>query len=315
MRKTGKPWGVVLVSSFFLTVVAHQGCAEGSFTDARARAAASSVLVDPATLSGWLGQGYGTDAFGYARLVVLDVSTPSAYAAGHVPGSFNLDTATELTASRSGGIGGSYSYTDTNAVVWSELNAPAEVASAEMMNALMRRTGIDRNTVVALAGDSLLNVGLAYFNFRYWGFPKERLRVLDRTKAAYVTAGFTLATAVPPAPAPSAYGVCDLTQNTSLRANLTDMIRLAEGAAPGAIAWDVRTAGEFNGGAGLTAGPFAGKAGYAKKVAFEGHVNGAVHLAYSDLLTGAGSTFLDAAAAKTLLDGKGITRDVRTHIY
>jgi 3-mercaptopyruvate sulfurtransferase SseA len=315
--QTGNPrWRTVFVSLVLLAVPAHQGCAgEGSFKDAKARAAASSILISPTTLHAWLTQGYGTDAFGYNKMVVLDVSAASGYTAGHIPGAFNLDTATDLMVSRSDGIGGTYSYTDTNTAVWADINAPAEVASIDMMNAVIERTGIDRNTVVVLGGDSLLNVGAAYFNFRYWGFPKERIRVLDRTKAAYVTAGYPLETAMPPVPSPSAYRVCELTQNTSLRATLTDMIRLAEGATPGAIAWDVRNPNEYDGVAGATAGPFAGKPGYTRKVAFEGHVQGAVNLPYTALLGDANSTILDAGAVKAALDAKGITRDVRTHIY
>jgi 3-mercaptopyruvate sulfurtransferase SseA len=290
----------------------------GGYDDARAKAAAASVIVSPATLDGWIREGYGTDAFGYHKLVVLDVSNASGYAAGHVPGAFHLDTATDLMVARSEGIGGSYSYTDTNGVTFTDLNVPSEVATSEMMNALLRRTGIDRNTVVVVAGDTLLNAGIAYFNFRYWGFPKERLRVLDRTKAEWVTAGYGLQTATPPSPAPSTYGVCDLTQNTSLRASLADMIQLAKGAVPSAIALDVRTANEFDGVAGATAGPFSGKAGYAKKVAFEGHLQGAVTLPYTDLVTGAtpaSMVLLDADAARAALAAKGITRDIRTHIY
>lgn len=309
-------WWIVFVFLVLMAVPAHQGCAgEGSFKDAKATAAAASVLVSPTTLQAWLTQGYGIDAFGYDKIVVLDVSTASGYTTGHIPGAFHLDTATDLTISRSDGIGGAYSYTDTNLAVWSDINAPAEVASSDMMNALVRRTGIDRNTVVVIAGDTLLNAGLAYFNFRYWGFPKERLRVLDRTKAAYVTAGYTLTTALPAAPTPSTYSLCQLTPNTSLRATLTDMIKLAEGASPGSIAWDVRNANEYDGVAGATAGPFAGKLGYAKKVAFEGHVQGAVNLPYTALLGDANTTILDAGTVKATLDTKGITRDVRTHIY
>lgn len=308
-RRAG--WKVLLPSLAVAAVAAQHGCKLSAYEDARARAAGASVLVSPETLDGWLARGYGTDAFGYDKLVVLDVSTGAAYAAGHVPGAFHLDVASDLSTSRSGGIGGTYGYTDTSAAVHGEINAPAEVATGEMMNALFRRTGIDRNTVVALAGDSLLNVGLAYFNFRYWGFPKERLRVLDRTKAA---AGLALSTAVPPAPAPSTYKVCDLAQNTSLRASLSDMIDVAKGAVPQGIAWDVRNQNEYDGLAGATTGPFMGKPGYSKKVAFEGRVKGAVHLPYTALLDGS-TTFLGSATIAAALADKGITREVLTHIY
>ncbi len=318
-RKVGAAWRrIVFVAPFLITAAVHQGCSRGGYEDAHSRMAMASIVVSPETLDGWLTRGYGTDSFGYNRLVVLDVSSTAGYAAGHVPGAFNLDTATDLIVSRSDGIGGTYSYSyfdGTTTTTYADINAPAEVATRDMMNAVIQRTGITGSTVVAIVGDTLLNAGLAYFNFRYWGFPKERLRVLDRTKAAWVTAGYSLSTEVPAAPAPSTYGVCDLVQDTSLRATLTDMIQLARGALPGAIAWDVRNANEYNGVAGATAGPFAGKAGYAKKVAFEGHLKGAVFLPYNTLLGDAGARILDQASVLTALQGTGIGPGVRTHIY
>ena len=197
---------------------------------------------------------------------------------------------------------------------YTDINAPAQVATREMMNAVIQRTGIDRNTVVAVTGDSVMNAALLYFNFRYWGFPKERLRVLDRTKTAYKVL-HPLSTVVPPAPAPSTYGVCDLPQNTPLRASLADMIRLADGEVPSAIAWDVREVGEFNGVAGSTAGPFAGKPGYAKKVAFEGHVRGAVNLEYWRMLSADKGTILDEATVRAAALAAGFGPGIRTHVY
>lgn len=306
---------MALLAPFLIAAAVNQGCSRGGYEDAHAKMATASIVVSPETLDGWLTRGYGTDSFGYNRLVVLDVSTTAGYATGHIPGAFNLDTATDLAVSRSDGIGGTYSYFD-GTTTYTDINAPAEVATRDMMNAVIQRTGITGNTVVAIVGDSLLNAGLAYFNFRYWGFPKERLRVLDRTKAAWATAtGKPLSTEMPAAPAPSTYGVCDLMQNTSLRATLGDMMQLAKGELPNAIAWDVRTANEYNGVAGATAGPFAGKAGYAKKVTFEGHVKGAVNLAYTALLGDTNTRILDQASVLTALQGTGIGPGVRTHIY
>lgn len=315
-RKAGTAWRrIALLAPFLVTAAVYQGCSRGGYEDAHARMAAASILVSPDTLDGWLTRGYGTDSFGYNRLVVLDVSSTTSYAAGHVPGAYHVDAASEVTVSRSDGIGGTYSYND-GTTTYTDINAPAEVATRDMMNTVIQRTGITQNSVVAITGDSLFNIAVEYFNFRYWGFPKERLRVLDRTKAAWATAtGKSLSTEVPAAPAPSTYGVCNLVQNTSLRATLSDMMQLARGELPNAIAWDVRTANEYAGAAGSTAGPFAGKAGYAKKVAFEGHVKGAVSFNYTALLGDSGTRILDQASVVTALQGTGIGPGVRTHIY
>ncbi|MBS1126700.1 MAG: Rhodanese domain protein [Nitrospirae bacterium] len=296
-----------LVLSVFLILLPLYlySCSGGGYDDPQVQSATSSVLISPETLNDWVTNGYGTDSAGYNKLVVLDVASTSGATSytgsGHVAGAFLLDTATDLQVARSEGIGGSYSD--------GSINTPGLVATSEMMNTVIRRTGIDQNTVVVITGDSLLNMGTAYFNFRYWGFPKERLKVLDRTNAAYKTAGFSLDTAVPPAPAASAYSVCDLTQNTSLRATLSDMINVAEGTEPNSLAWDVRTLSEYNGVAGSTPGPL----GNPKKVAFEGHIKGAKHLNYLDLLDGA--VIRDAETVKTLLAAAEITPDKTTHMY
>ncbi len=316
-------WSAVVISSFLATVAFLPGfaCSGTGYDDAKAKAAAASVLISPDMLNGWITQGYGVDSFGYNRMVILDVTTSATYVAGHIPGSFLLDAAADVNVSRSDGIGGTYSVTWTTGATYTDINSPAMVATSDMMNAVMQRTGIDRNTVVVLAGDSIMNVALAYFNFRYWGFPKERIKVLDRTKALYVTAGHALETGTVPAPAHSSYSVCDLTPNTSLRAALPDMIQVAEGTMPNAIAWDVRNDNEFNGDAGATTGPlkYEGASATAPtkyyKVAFEGHVKGAKHLVYTTLLANAGASILDADTVKTALNAAGVTSGARTYVY
>jgi 3-mercaptopyruvate sulfurtransferase SseA len=308
MKNNSKRLSFLILSVFLILVPLYlYSCGGGSdYDNPQLQATSASVLISPETLNAWITNGYGTDSAGYNKMVVLDVASASGATSytgsGHAPGAFLLDTATDLQVARSEGIGGSYSD--------GSINTPGLVATSEMINTVIRRTGIDKNTVVVITGDSLLNMGTTYFNFRYWGFPKERLKVLDRTNAAYKTAGFSLDTALPAAPEPSTYTVCDLTQNTSLRATLSDMINVAEGTEPNSLAWDVRTLNEFNGVAGSTSGPL----GNPKKVAFEGHIKGAIHLNYVDLLLD-NAVIRDADTVKTLLAAAGITPDKRTHMY
>ena len=276
-----------------------QSC--GSYSNPQSETTGSSVLVDPATLNNWTTNGYGSDSSGFDKMVILDVAsatgTTSYTGSGHVQNAFLLDTAADLTTTRSDGV------SDTITMV----------ATRTMMDNLIQRTGIDERTVVVITGDSLLNMGAAYFNFRYWGFPKNRLKVLDRTNAAYKSAGFTLASTVPPAPTPSAYTVCKLTQNTSLRAPLSEAIALAEGRISNAIAWDVRAANEYNGVAGSTTGPSGNAtAGF---VAFEGHIKGAVNLIHTTHLSPDGSTLLPPDTIRASLTTAGITPDKTAYTY
>ena len=97
------------------------------------------------------------------------LTAPAVMQPAIFPAPINLDTGADLQTTRSNGV----SFT------------VSQVPTKEMMDALIQRTGIDAHTVVALVGNgTMMNVGRAYFNFRYWGFPKERLKVLDGTKKA-----------------------------------------------------------------------------------------------------------------------------------
>jgi 3-mercaptopyruvate sulfurtransferase SseA len=294
-------WAALFVAVLIVAVPLFLQSCGGGFSDPKSQAAQESVLVSPAQLNDWITNGYGTDSRGFNKLVVLDVAsttgTTSYTGSGHVVNAFQLDTAADLTTTRSDGV------SDTIVMV----------ATRTQMDNLIQRTGIDEKTVVALTGDSMLNVGAAYFNFRYWGFPKERLKVLDRTNAAYKAAGFTLETTVPPAPQPSSYSVCQLTQNTSLRAPLSEMIDLAEGRVPNSVAWDVRNANEFNGVSGSTTGPSgSATAGF---VAFEGHVRGAVNLIHTTHLSSDGSTLVSPDIMRNTLAAVGVTPDKTAYVY
>ena len=302
MKNNSKRLSFLILSVFLILVPLYlYSCGGGSdYDNPQLQATSASVLITPQILNSWITYGYGVDDHGFNKIVVLDVTsatgTTSYTTTGHVPGAFLVEPATDLNAERTDGV---------SSVI-------AEVATRSQIEDVIHRTGIDQNTVVVITGDSLLNVGTAYFTFRYWGFPKERLKVMNGTNKTYTVAGFSLDTTVPPAPTPSTYSVCQLTQNTSMRAALSDMISLAEGAVPNGFAWDVRTPDEYNGVAGKTAGPTGAANGY---TAFEGHVKGAVNLNYTALLSSDQSTFLDTETMRTALNSIGITAGKRTHVY
>ncbi|MGW8161386.1 MAG: selenite/tellurite reduction operon rhodanese-like protein ExtH, partial [Desulfobulbales bacterium] len=227
------------------------------------------VMISPATLNSWVVNGYGTDSLGYNKLIILDVDSASNYDAGHIPGAYNLDTETDLQTTRSNGVAFTVSQVPTKA----------------MMDALIQRTGIDARTVVALVGNgTMMNVGRAYFNFRYWGFPRERLRVLNGTKNATYrdSAGYTLSTTSTPLPTPSTYSVANLTPNAfETRASMEDMIAYASDNDPFTVIIDARSADEYRGVGRKTSTATSGT-----YVAFEGHVRTAENQEYVELHEG-----------------------------
>lgn len=242
----------------------------GGYDDPKLQANSTSVLISPQTLNGWKTNGYGTDQYGYTKVVVFDVTTQAAYLNGHVPGAYLMDSASDVSTTRNDGV------SDTVSVV----------ATKAIMDNVIQRTGVDAKTVIVFTTDSgasnMMALGRAYFNFRYWGFPKERLRVLDGSNDTYLSAGFALEKTVPPAPPASSYTVCQLqTQSDRFRASLAKMIAVAQDNDPKTVVIDSRTSNEYNGVAGSTAGPTGSTNGY---VAFEGHVRTAVSQNYTTLL-------------------------------
>lgn len=277
---------LVLVPLFFL------GCGGDEYNDPGA--AVGSVMVSTAAVNSWVTGGYGTDSFGYNKMVVLSVDSQSGYAAGHVPGAYLVDTGADVSATRSDGIADTVS----------------QVATKAQMDDLIHRTGIDENTVVVITGYHMMYIGRVYFNFRYWGFPRERLRVMNGTKSTYQADGFALETAVPPLPAPSTYSVCNLTQDTSVRASFEETFNVAQDNDPATIVVDSRSDNEYNGVAGSTTVSTG-------KVAFEGHVGTAVHQNFNTLLVG-GSTsnpLIPRADIITAMAAIGASQFTTEYIY
>ena len=228
------------------------------------------VMITPATLNNWVTMGYGVDTFGYYRMVILDVDSPEGYKKGHVPGAYLLENNNvDLWSTRSNGI------TDT----------AFQVATRTQMDEIIRRVNIDSDAIVIITGNDMKQIGRAYFTFRYWGFPRQSLKVLNGTKATYAAAGFALQTTTPPSPEPCSYSVCNVLSRTSfsdVRASFQEMLLVSEDNDPMTVIIDSRSAEEYSGKAGSTL-VNRQESTYA---AFEGHIKTAVNLDYKTLLEG-----------------------------
>ena len=226
------------------------------------------VLIRPETLHSWLAMGYGVDTYGYYRMVVLAVDTKEGYRQGHIPGAYLLEESdADLWAIRSNGI-------SANAF---------QVPTKAQMDALIRRANIDSDSIVIITGSKMTGISRAYFNFRYWGFPRQQLKVLNGTNATYAVAGFPLQAEDPPVPGPCQYSVCSTKGPASfsaVRASFAEMLAVAEDNDSKTIIIDSRPPEEYAGKPGST--PInKDKTGY---VAFEGHLRTAVNLDYKTFL-------------------------------
>lgn len=248
-----------------------------------------SVMITPEILNKWVTNGYGTDLNGYSKMVIIDATSQNSYTGdGFVPGAYLMDTNVDLNAERSDGVA----------------NIASMVPAKEHIDDLIQRMGIDQETVLVITGDNMLAIGRAYFIFRYWGFPKQRLKVMNGTNATYSEAGFSLETSVPPEPEDSTYTICNLTQNTSLRSSLSEMIGIAEDTDPESVIIDARASNEYSGTSGAPE-------------AFVGHIKTAVNQNYTELLVDGSSSkpLLPTHDLVSIMDSIGMGETKTSYIY
>jgi len=220
--KNGRVMTAALLVSLVVVAVTFWGCGTKTYTaptpvpttptPAPALTATGSALIDAPTLKSWMNQGLVNAAAG-EKVVIFDVTTAALYAAGHIPGAVRVDS-TELTMTR--------------------LEAVADMAQMVIdgahMDALIQRGGVDQNTTIVFTSTSMASATRLYTTFRYWGFPKNRLKVLDGLDAAWTSLAYTQSTATPTIPAP-AYSVTPDGVNrvqAQLRASLGEMMDVVQ---------------------------------------------------------------------------------------
>jgi 3-mercaptopyruvate sulfurtransferase SseA len=132
-----------------------------------------TVLLEKETLQSWIDAGLVNAPLGSERVVILDVDHADApnYSNGHIPGA---------------------QFWDCTQHVEKRLEGPAPavnmVVTADRMNTLIQEHGIDENTTIVITsslGGATYFPSRAYFLFRYYGWPKERLKVLNGYNGAF----------------------------------------------------------------------------------------------------------------------------------
>jgi 3-mercaptopyruvate sulfurtransferase SseA len=174
-----------------------------------------SAIIDAATLAKWADEGKVNAPFGTAdRVVVVSVATVANFTSTtkkHIPDAVLLDYPNELTMTREEGLG----------------PATVMMLSGPRMDALVQKLGIDGSTTVVLtiprgSSDSdTYQQSVAFWTFRYWGFPRGRVKILNGGDDAWDVAGRSLTDALL-VPTPSTYSV---TGNKAVK----DMLRTSVG--------------------------------------------------------------------------------------
>ena len=166
-----------------------------------------TALIEPDTLAAWQDEGLVNAARdGEERVTVLRVFDTEGYEDGHVPGAMPW-----------GALHGSRMEALTAL-------APT-VPDGEAIDEMLQRTGVDENTTIVLSGPNPLRAARAYFTLRYWGFPRERIKILNGGYTAY-DEEFGLETGGEPDVSSSAFSVQDNGDlNADLRVSLGEMIQ------------------------------------------------------------------------------------------
>ncbi|MBN2645964.1 MAG: hypothetical protein JXR59_10905 [Desulfuromonadaceae bacterium] len=223
----------MLLTVMFLSVLALAACGGGGggggsasydepttvTNDPVVGVANTGVLITPEILKGWMDAGLVNkeDSFD-GRVVILSLEATSetvtgevvteAYPSSHIPGSQPW---------------GSVQYQ-------TRLDGLSEVANMVVdgptMDALLERCGIDENTTIVLtcASGGAMSVTRDYMYLRYWGFPKEKIKVLNGGDVAWTAAGYELTSAAA-TPASTFMSVSDNEAiRTDLYMSLSEMI-------------------------------------------------------------------------------------------
>ncbi len=298
-------WQLVAMSLFLpLIPLSMNSCSTSSF-DTPVTTGTSSTLLPPETLKAWIDAGI-VNSTGFDRVVILDITSLGTYTAGHIPGAQFVNSNDINQIRQEGGA------TDINMV----LDGPH-------MDALIQKNGIDKNTTIVFtsgaatpSGSTVLNATRAYWIFRYWGFAKEKLKVLDGINFSW-KAAYGLTTDTPASPTPSSFSVkSNSSLRADLRASLADMINEAEGRTANAISIDMRTA--------PTEGSYAGKRGSTGGVynpgsdftVFEGRIKGAKAMLFTDLFDSANNfRFKSPDVLAKMFTDVNIDNTKLTHVY
>ncbi len=175
----------VLFSSLVVFGVLFAQAASADLTDH------NNALIDAATLKRAMDGGLLNCDDCIRKVVLLDATDPTSYAAGHIPGAQLWDVAEQVQTRVEG-------------------PAPAVnmVLDGPSMDAMIQKHGIDTNTIIVITSSKTETYfpSRTYFLFRYWGFPKSSIKVLDGYNSAWDPADLT---SEPTVVNPSTYSVKD----------------------------------------------------------------------------------------------------------
>ncbi len=207
-----------VVGVMMSTMLSLWGCGGGgtSSYNQPITTTSSPAIIDATTLKRWIDEGKLNAPLGSKdRVVVVSPSDVATWKSkGHIPGAVRWDTS-ELAMTRVEGLA----------------NALNMMPTGAMMDGIIQRLGIDGNTTIVVSlpkNEKLYNQSLIFWDLRYWGFARNRIKILNAGDDAWEVAGFALSTDATDKYTPSTYSVA---QNGTLK----DVVRYSIGEMIGTI--------------------------------------------------------------------------------
>lgn len=209
------------------------------------------------------------------RIRIVDARGPQEYTAGHIPGAVNLD-----------GFGKGIP------------RAPnGDMAEPEEFSRIAGELGIGNDTTVVVYDTPSQRMGMVAWTFLYYGHPD--VRILDGGLVKWAAEGRPVSTDAAHYPA-ATYAAkaldgvyCSLSQAKAGQAR------------SGFVFWDTRNIAEYEGTASSAAGALPRL----------GHIPGAIHLEWAELLDPDTKTLKAAAELRELLESRGITPEMEVASY
>lgn len=257
--------------------------------------AATDVLVDASTVAAWITGGQVGAAVYGEKVVILDFASDPTTSPLRIKGACRV-AGGDLNSKRVEGVATAYPL----------------VATGPQIDAVIQRLGIDEDTTIVFTTS---NAGFystrAYWMFRYWGFPVDKLKLLNGGNAAFALDYPTLMSEVVPVPTASEFSVRDLDGvNDDLRLSIGEMLGLVSGLDTDTdVILDARGATNY---AGLASSP-GYVTGKVDKTVYDGHPAGGQYLAWKDVFTD--GKFKSATDLNTLFASKGWSKDKTTTVY
>ncbi|WP_277058603.1 selenite/tellurite reduction operon rhodanese-like protein ExtH [Trichlorobacter lovleyi] len=172
-----------LILTALLTAWGCGSGGSGSYTDPNSliTTTKATTIVGAAQLKAWIDEGKLNATFGSKdRVVIVSPSTDTDwYVKGHIPGAVRWDTSELAENGRTEGVS----------------IAASMMPSGAMMDGIIKRLGIDENTTIVISlpkSSTLYYQTLIYWDLRYWGFPKERIKILNGGDDAWEVAGYDI---------------------------------------------------------------------------------------------------------------------------